>query len=83
MLKLEEITLLVATEDYGGMDHGIGGLDYIVETLDKYLDGECKLLEYDARELMLVPKEPGKVTGISKRFQANEELLKTRDKKQS
>ena len=83
MLKLEEITLLVATEDYGGIDHGISGLDYIVETLDKYLDGECKLLDWDARALMLVVKEPGKVNDISKRLQANEELLKTRDKKQS
>jgi len=55
MPKIELITLLVSTEDYGG-NINFGGLDHVVDTLTSNLDSECTLLEWDSEELILMLK---------------------------
>lgn len=58
-MKIEKITLMVATEDYG-MKHGMSALDYIIPALTydhtKSIESECTILSYESEDYKLVPK---------------------------
>ena len=55
MPKIELITLLVSTEDYGGSFQCMG-LDHVIETLSSHLDSECTLLDWDSEQVILMLK---------------------------
>ena len=53
-MKIEKITLWVATEDFG-MDNGTSALDCIIPALEN-MESECIILSYDSEDYKLVPK---------------------------
>ena len=56
-IKLEKVTLLIATEVYttGPAAKGATGLDNIMQTLNAHLDADCKILDSTVEEYRLFP----------------------------
>ena len=55
-IKFERVTLWVSTQTYDLHHNAVAtGLDAILDTLNEYLGGACKVLAYDTDEYQLVP----------------------------
>ena len=52
-LKLEKVTLWTAIPTYGYQGTTVSSLDYMLDTLDKQLDSECIILDYDSEDYKL------------------------------
>jgi hypothetical protein len=53
-MVFEKLTVWTCTEDYDRPSPGITAVDYVMKALEN-IDPECKVLDYETEDYMLVP----------------------------